>query len=693
MRRYSPFVCYLLWILVLVKFILPFGLYDHAINLHFIQSSLIQFEAGGEDESPSASLPIIKQTDQGGSFTEKSEIDSYTEKPASLDKDRNESTPVLKWGNWVQFFLYFWISVSVLLLFYKSFLFIRFRKMVRSWPVLKDGYVRDHFLHCAALAGLKNIPTLRVSPQDPIIPFTIGLRVKNQSVVIPNSLIGEKNIRKLQIVFCHELNHIKKKDQHVNFIRFVGLVLFHCHPLRILADRFVEAYQEITTDLRTIKILGLTKKEYVNTLLASFIEIDKSQHVRQMSLPFFEGEFSFVKRLFYIKKYNPQQSRFSKVCTQALFFFFVAVTFLNISIYAVNPNVMQLILDSKNGLHSFPSPIHTYPSILHEPGACMKMREGYLWVMEPRYGVYVYELIHSERPRLVSQYTLEKTGPDNTRETIKDFSFYERYLYLAVGDSSLLPSEKNRVEILAIGSDLSLTPAGKISCNYPMLVEVYRQTLWVGEMGEEITEGILTIYDLTNPISPEKVDEDYFDFIPTNMELMKNQESMLVLVNNRIFFYDNSSSLDSSAILSIGQTPTYIQPVDSNHVVIWALQNRLFPNPSVTQTMILLSRGIDRNFYVSCTTELYSSDNPNQILAVDNPVNIGRLLLSPFPNQGVGLFKIHNNEFQLHSYIPHKYNNAIQNEDQVLFLYPETCIFSLEDLLNGPSPILAWKQY
>ncbi len=693
MRRRSPFVCYLLWVLVLIKFILPFGLYERAINLNFIHSSFMQFETVSEGDSSSVSFPPIEQTGIGDSIAQKSQVDSKKGKLTSQGKDRIEPAPVTRWDHLVQIFLYFWISISITVLLYKSFLFFRFRKMVRSWSVLKDGYVRDHFLHCVTLAGLKNIPTLRVSPKESIIPFTIGLRVKNQSVVIPDSLIEDKNIRKLQIVFCHELNHIKKKDQHVNFIRFVGLILFHCHPLRILADRFVEAYQEITTDLRTIKILGLTKKEYVNTLLASFMEIDKSRYLKQMSLPFLEGEFSFVKRLFYIKKYNPQQSRFSQVCAQTLFLAFLAVSLLNISIYAFNPSVLQLILDSKNGLHSFPSPIQTYPSILHESGASLKVHEGYLWVIEPRYGVYVYELIRSERPRLVSQYILEKTGPENTQETIKDFTFYGKYLYLAIADINLIPSEKNRIEILTIGVDLSMTYAGKITCKYPTLVEVYHQSLWAGGMGEEISDGIVTIYDLSNPISPEIVDEDHFDFIPTNMELLENPESMLVLVYNEILFYNDSQSLDSSAILNIGQTPGYIQQIDSNHIVIWALQNRIFPSPSITQSMILLSRGVDREFYVSCTAELQLLDQQNVVLSVENPINVGHLLVSPFPNQGVGLFEVDQNVFRLHSYISQKYNYAIRHEDQVLFLYPETYVFSLEDLQNGPSPILAWKHY
>lgn len=707
MRRWSPQLCYFLWIFVLIKLLLPFGVLERYIRVQdyvkteklsffsqpdldsvLVKPASVDFVENPRNETPNNPNQRLVMTAAGV----RNIAPAASLRPNQLSFMNTIYNPPLAWrvAGWCV--LLIWIGISLVILVSKSFAYIRFRKGLESWLEVNDGFVYQQFLYCVKLTGLDYLPKLRVAPEDYDVPFTLGIRKKSVVVIIPQSMADMNQAKKLRIMLCHELVHIKKKDWIVNVLRFLCLVLFHYHPLRLLAERFVSGFQEITTDLKTIELLKITKQEYVSLLLSKFMEVNQGLRALVLSTPFLNSEASFVKRLFFIKRHDPVQSRWPKVASYSLFGAFSLFFLVNLSLYAMIPEESTLILGSEYADYDFPTPVKTYPSILHQTVAVPKVHNEILWVLEPQYGFFGYRINDESGLKLVSSYLFENAGPNNYNEFALDFAFYEKYAYVSIVDQRTQTSELSRVEIVEIANDGSCQKVGEIANKQPQVLLIKNQSLWVAGAGEIQEEGAISIFNLQTPVNPLEIDTEYYDnIVPTVLIDFPANDQIIAAVGQDLLFFDGDSSLTPVDTVTCSGALLYVIPLDLDRIVAFASDYNDIGSSITDTQLFLLQRYEDDRFLIKKSIRLYRGDGDSDNLWIDYPLSLNQCVFSPFLNCFTCLFGMVNDEVTLLSCSPRNYSLPILYQDRLVCLKPETAIFDPKDFHLSPSVILSWK--
>lgn len=96
-------------------------------------------------------------------------------------------------------------------------------------------------------------------------PITYGLI--NRKIVLPERLLlaGQE---KLEYIICHEMQHIRQRDNMINYLWLLVLVIHWFNPLAWVAWRFLRKDTELYCDECVIKKMGMRcKAEYAQLLL------------------------------------------------------------------------------------------------------------------------------------------------------------------------------------------------------------------------------------------------------------------------------------------------------------------------------------------------------------------------------------------------------------------------------------------
>ncbi len=700
-RRRYPLLCYFLWIIVLVKLLLPFGMIEKTIH----HKSIFQWYVLCRDALPypsflnDASETAIpegksakdqdkakihqKMRDSLGIFSSPSDNRFlYTNKLTDLSHN-----PF--WDRIPFYAVMLWLSVSLGLLFFRIRAYRKLWKVVRTWPEINEGYAYDYLLQYAREMELKTIPILKDAPKPFIVPFAIGFLTRNIVVALPHSIIESKNIKKLQVFLCHELMHIKKKDHYVNAIRFFGFVLFHIHPLRWIADRFITGFQEITTDLKAIDILKIPRKEYIDILMSNFWELNTRDKLMKSPAYFLEGEESFVRRLYYIKKYNSDKTTMSKATAVCLSLFVVVVSLVSLSLYASNPERESIDLGTATPFYTFPEPVKTFPPIYHQFGATPLFHNDLLWVLELLYGLYVYRWDEEIGPQLLTSYTFQETGSMEQPEVTRDVAFWGDYAYLAVSNYNR-NFENCRVDILRLTGDNELVKVGEIAHNYPTQIEVIGNTLWISGAGDFIDEGMISLYDLSTPESPQYLESDYFDNIPATLGSFNEGRTPYIMVDSVVFLFGDSSSLSSMEIVRFPYQINYVTQINASTLFAYTVDMQSIG--SSDSYLCILEKG-NGGFETTNITRLWNSKVSDSLFSA-GLYNIDQSVLIPLANPKVcAVVKYTDHRLELSMFS--KENSPIfctLYKDRLISMQPEIMVYDINDFIPPASKVLVWDQ-
>lgn len=88
------------------------------------------------------------------------------------------------------------------------------------------------------------------------------------TILLPNNIVNW-TCKELELVLCHELAHIKRKDTYAILIQnFIKIIYFY-HPLVWIISKKITIQREQLCDYKTIALLGISKNIYVKTLYNS----------------------------------------------------------------------------------------------------------------------------------------------------------------------------------------------------------------------------------------------------------------------------------------------------------------------------------------------------------------------------------------------------------------------------------------
>jgi len=276
-RHVWPQVRYALWLLVLVKLILPPGLSlsTSVISQTRNNSDLIttQFIAS---KSQAKSAPVESGTAINTYPTEVSMETLSTpetvkngftnESPVRTDIGDIAGTGINQKIHWHVYVMAVWLAVVLTLFLWAA---VRFRRLRKFYAGMLSGadlplWFKSLLTESARKLGLRKLPEIAFSGNisSPAVFGTF-----RPVLVLPADQVNHLPQKQIEHVLLHELAHIKRGDLLVNTLYMLLQIVYWFNPLLWLLRRKLQHLRELCCDATVARILRDKTGDYRETIL------------------------------------------------------------------------------------------------------------------------------------------------------------------------------------------------------------------------------------------------------------------------------------------------------------------------------------------------------------------------------------------------------------------------------------------
>ena len=162
---------------------------------------------------------------------------------------------------WLMFLWSIGLSIGVLRLLVA---WRRTRLMLKDALPVHDATIRETAARAARNLNIESLPRL-LATQSPAGPLLTGLL--RPAIVLPAGLLENCPPAQLELIFAHELAHLKRRDLWWNWLQAAVSLLFFFHPLVWLASRPWRLAQELACDELALAAARAHPADYGRTLL------------------------------------------------------------------------------------------------------------------------------------------------------------------------------------------------------------------------------------------------------------------------------------------------------------------------------------------------------------------------------------------------------------------------------------------
>ncbi len=272
---------YWIWMIVLVKLILPASLYSPlSLGSWFgekIEYSNLTQEDTGQGTHKSENIidfkseiqdfrPIEPRVESSESLPSVPHTIVTNPQTASSEQVVTEKTVKLSWQAAV-FVIWIAVTAALGLVLIKRTVFIK--ELVTKASDIDFSQnnsisPNDILKHCCISIDLKKQIPLKISP-DATSPVVCGLL--RPAILLPQNLISSLSPGQLKAIFFHELAHIKRGDLWVNLLQTLLQITYFYNPLLWLANSIIRRTREQAVDEMVLVAMGKEADQYPETLL------------------------------------------------------------------------------------------------------------------------------------------------------------------------------------------------------------------------------------------------------------------------------------------------------------------------------------------------------------------------------------------------------------------------------------------
>lgn len=260
-KRVRAVFRYWLWMLVLIKLLLPVSLSTPA-SLGTIAGQKLSLSVvsprtfNPQRQLSPAAIPPPTET-QPETFVAEDSFDTLTTKPLPAAAI---ATPILTWQA-VVFLIWLAVVAATLLLLIQRLMFVY--GLIRQ-SQKANALLTDTLEFCRKQIGLRQKVSLKVSP-NATSPAVCGLF--RPVILVPNNLAPSLGSSHLRAVLMHELAHIKRGDLWVNMAQTLLQIVYFYNPFFWLANAVIRRIREQAVDETVQVALGERAPQYPETLL------------------------------------------------------------------------------------------------------------------------------------------------------------------------------------------------------------------------------------------------------------------------------------------------------------------------------------------------------------------------------------------------------------------------------------------
>lgn len=286
-HKFSKSLQYYIWIIVLLRFILPFS-FDENIMDKILYKDEIQVNTNVQVETKSFKLPV----ENGSNSTKSPNSENRLSKKENHDMDHDHSRYFNDLLNKYALIIWF-VGVAVAMGFnlIGYFHFIKYLK-IKNIPALD---VEKNIL-IDLMGGKDNIKLFR----NQFVPTPMLIGIINPHIIIPDNKYNEKQIKN---ILLHEVAHYKRFDIIIKWITMIITSIHWFNPLIYIIRKEINHSCELACDEFVIKKLKPSERqEYGDTLITVVAEAKYPVGVLQATMS--ENKSGLKSRLVAIMGYK-----------------------------------------------------------------------------------------------------------------------------------------------------------------------------------------------------------------------------------------------------------------------------------------------------------------------------------------------------------------------------------------------------
>lgn len=209
------------------------------------------------------------------------------------------SVPLLLLVAWAAGCLLLWLSVIW-----------RYRRMLRaieSMAPIDEGPARVELERVAQQLGVRNVPELYATERT-VSPMLVG--IVRPKIILPKSVLTKLGSRELTMILAHELVHWRRRDTWVGWLQVFVQGLLWFHPFVWFANARIRHERECACDEMVLRDGRCDRDGYGETLLRVLTAARGRSLVMANMVGVFERGSRLQMRLEEIMSFDPRKRRF-----------------------------------------------------------------------------------------------------------------------------------------------------------------------------------------------------------------------------------------------------------------------------------------------------------------------------------------------------------------------------------------------
>jgi len=318
-----PQIRYALWILVLLKLIIPPSWSFTGSIIPHVRHEIVQEINAAVTVEEETQKKVVEDEDKTIplQLPSKSGTDLDLNKKNSIKHSQSSTAPSLHWkfylmGVWIFGIIVFAIVLSM-----------RISKL-KKWHAEQEEkknipeWFHDVLVKVGKTLSIERLPSI-VFSIEALTPAVYG--IFRPVLLLPEKYIEDLTEEEAEHVLLHELAHVKRGDLMVHGICLVLQIIYWFNPLLIWSRKQMKQVREICCDMTIANILRVKTKQYRETLVNTARELLTETAEPGMGLlGLFEEPFQLISRLRWLNKETWKTRRLANISTVIISLFFVA---------------------------------------------------------------------------------------------------------------------------------------------------------------------------------------------------------------------------------------------------------------------------------------------------------------------------------------------------------------------------------
>lgn len=299
--------CYLLWLVLVIKLLFPFGPKSDFSIFNKVESSRISIDTVKNHEYSNDLSKINRKVSKQNEIITNSQ--SEYEKTKVIDSNYNSSNSKIDFYTYIS---KLWIVISISMF---SFIIITYINLnISLYNNKNENYnskLHNVLEECKTRLNIKR--KIIISESEHIkTPAITGILIPK--IIIPISLINLSE-RELKHVFLHELAHYKRKDNIINLCLLLIQSIHWFNPFIFYYFKILRNDMELATDEKALSILKFEEYNNYGTTLLNILSKMNSINAQPNILGMAKNKQDLEKRIMNIKNLKYPKRKKSSLTT------------------------------------------------------------------------------------------------------------------------------------------------------------------------------------------------------------------------------------------------------------------------------------------------------------------------------------------------------------------------------------------